>query len=73
MDPHEHQQVVFQDLLVTSTIHCRILWQEVEASMSQGPREAPPDHYAVRMFHSFDCVAAVVSVAPLGPPDGGPG
>ncbi len=62
VDLHEGKQVVLQGLLVPPTVHCGVFRQEEEASTSNSPRKTGPNHQALRMFHCFHSVAAVIAI-----------
>jgi hypothetical protein len=65
---HEPEQMVLQHSLVAFAVHCDVFWKKVEATMPQGARKTPSNHNTVRVFHSFDGVAAVKPAALPWPP-----
>ncbi len=62
LDLHDGKQVALQGLLVPLTVHSGVFRQEEKASTSNSPRKTASDHQALRMFHCFHSVAAVIVI-----------
>ncbi len=59
MDPHEWQQMVLQNGLVSFTVHSTVFGQEVQASSPSFPTETSPHHHAGTVLNGGDVLLFV--------------
>ncbi len=69
VDPHERDQVIFQDFFVAFSVHCTVLGEEVQTSPSLLATEASPHHDEAGILDGGDGVALRVAARRGWPPD----